>query len=1154
MVDLVIPDEFKTKEETSSELVIPDEFKIPVLQEEEETYMPSEDPSIEKMAGALATEIAIAEGGRTAGLAFGPIGYVVGALSAGAAGSLAAQKITNPNDISEGRVIADALINLVPGLKAAKSGKIARDVLTRQAPMGAGFAVAGMAGETLYDEGRLPTIDELTSAGITGGFIGGALGFTGAGVNSLLTKYGGNSSEAVTKAIREGADPNIIKFYKNLKNRSQEDITENEKWAQDSILKVRQSLTDANIIQRQMQKESGQGQYINKDGILELQEYKDPKDGIITRDDQDYYQTKRLAEGRIDGQLELLVKEDKIINDELTQIGIRLSQPNKPITAKNLSDSIDEYLHAKYAVDYNKLKGKDGAAGMSTTQAQGIIKKFKDTGLEKQLANPIKVLKEQVERTNKLAVEGGLISQKTLDGWKKKYGDNYVPLHRILDEDIQLKSEAPGEVRWRGIYDEYGSDLEVRSIKENVYRQLADVTRRAELNKANLAFVKLINAPANKEAAKGIIKQIDGKNYGKLDDKFQRPPSDATLTYLDNGERKYLEFADAGVAQAFRGAPQKEMSTLVKTAYTFAAGMNRRLGALYTRFNPDFVIPNLFRDRTEASINNTVRLNAKQGVATLNPRKAIVEDMKIIKRKNFGEPARNAQERELYKVYDEFKADGGSVGGLAATTQEELIDQVNKLTDNLSSTSPTRLGRKVIDVFDKVNNIFEDSTRFATYKLAREAGKSRQAAALAARDSSFDPRLGGTNVNAVRAAYLFANPAIQASKVFLKNIFRDPVKIGMPFLGTLMGIKYGLDKWNSSIDPEWEEKLRTTTGSDFVKNKSLVFLTGTNEDGSPSYVSLPIGYSMVPFAVAADYAQKAAQGKVTSETYAEQVGNVISELGDAYIPVGRTAVPTPLTPITDLMSNKDGLGRTIRPEWLESKNMSAKEKMFPFTMDTYGGELAYGMAEQLEKFGLETSPENLKYLFDKFTGGPGRTLNNIGKITTDLINGRELKKSEIPIARRFFGDGYKEKFEQRAGIKSEVEEFTAIDNTERAREGRIASKIFRQLKDAKENGESANNILLEALEKGHLSQSVIRRLERRIKDDAKGLTTEDRRVKQLSITRRGQYLLRKIEGKSLAEIREYFSDQTTKGILTKAVTEDINFIKGLAKIKKRLEQ
>ncbi len=1168
MVDLAIPEEFKRKKE-KRELDIPDEFKIPELLDEDEVYLPSDDPSIAKMAGALTTEILIAEGGRTAGAAFGPIGYIVGALGAGAAGSIAAQKITNPNDISEGRVIADALINLVPGLKAAKGKSVLNNVLTRQAPMGAGFAITGISGETLYDEGRLPTIDELALAGMTGGVLGGALGFTGAGVNSLLTKYGGSSTEEITKLIREGADPNLIKFYKNLKNRSKESITENEKWAQDALLQTRRALTDANIIQRQLQKESGQGQYINKDGVLELKPYyvdkqgrvregfKEPGDRIITRDDQDYYQTKRLAEGSIDGQLEVLINEDKIVSDLLTQKAIKLSKPGNTITPKNLSDNIDQYLHAKYAIDYNKFKGKDGAAGIKTSQAKEIVRQFEEMGLDKELAIPIKTLKEQINRTNELAVEGGLISREQLNIWKKDYGDNYVPLHRMVDDtDLQIKSpDGPSQVKWRGIYDEYGSELPVKSIKENVYRQLADIARRANLNKANLAFVKLINAPGNKEAAEGIINKVKGRNYGVLESKYEKPPSEASLTYLDNGERRYLEFADAGVAEAFRGTPQQEMGAITKAVYTFSAGMNRRLGALYTRFNPDFVIPNLFRDRTEASINNVVRLNAKQGAATLNPMKAVWDDMRIIKRKHQNLPAETTKDKELYRLYDEFKADGGSVGGLAATTQEELIDKVNKLSDNLSSTSPVKLGRNFIDWFDKVNNVFEDSTRFATYKLAREAGKSRQAAALAARDSSFDPRLGGTNVNAVRAAYLFANPAIQASKVFLKNIFRNPKKVGMPFLATLMGIKMGLDKWNSSIDPDWEEKLKTTTGSNHVKNKSLVVLTGVKDDGSPSYITMPIGYSMVPFAVAADYAQKAARGKETTETYAQQAGNVVSELSDAYIPVGRGAIPTPLTPIFDLMQNKDGLGRTIRPEWLESKNMAAKEKMFPFTMDTYGGELAYGMAEQLEKFGFERSPEDLKYLFDKFTGGPGKTLNNLGKITVDLMNGKELKKSEIPVARRFFGDGYEEKFEQRAGIKSEVEEFARIDNTERAREGRITSQIFRQIKDARDNNkpEDANKVLMDALEKGNLTPAVIQRLERRIKDDKKGLTSLDRRVKQLSISRRGQYILNQLKGKTPKEISAYLQEQVIKGILTKNVMNDVSFIKGLQKMRERLK-
>ena len=42
---------------------IPDEFKIPELLDEDKVYLPSDDPSAGQMAGALATEIVIADGG-----------------------------------------------------------------------------------------------------------------------------------------------------------------------------------------------------------------------------------------------------------------------------------------------------------------------------------------------------------------------------------------------------------------------------------------------------------------------------------------------------------------------------------------------------------------------------------------------------------------------------------------------------------------------------------------------------------------------------------------------------------------------------------------------------------------------------------------------------------------------------------------------------------------------------------------------------------------------------------------------------------------------------------------------------------------------------------------------------------------------------------
>ena len=444
---------------------------------------------------------------------------------------------------------------------------------------------------------------------------------------------------------------------------------------------------------------------------------------------------------------------------------------------------------------------------------------------------------------------------------------------------------------------------------------------------------------------------------------------------------------------------------------------------------------------------------------------------------------------------------------------------------------------------NKVNTMFEDGTRFATYKLARQSGKSRQAAAIAARDSSFDPTLGGTEKGLVRATFLFANPALQASKVFLKNLASKP-KLAAGFFGTLMGLKYAINKWNTSVDPDWEEKLKTTSGSDFIKNKTLVFLTGVKDDGSPQYVSIPIGYSMVPFAVAADYAQKTINQEMTVDKAGEAAADIIREMGDTYNPTGGSIIPTIARPYFELKSNKDGLGRTIRPEWMETRPMAAKERMYSHTMDTYGGELAYSMAETAEALGIETSPENLKHLFQMFTGGIGGTMGRLVNVTSDAYNkGWEgIKEKDIPIARRFFGSGYKNKFEDRAGYQSEIEEFTRIDNTERATDGRIASNIFRQIKDADEanKSEQAGNIIREALELGQLTPSVVRKLETKIKNYEKGLTQTDARVKQLTIKVRAKYLLDQMKNKSGDELAQYVSEQMRKGILTKSVLTELS--------------
>ncbi len=43
------------------------------------------------------------------------------------------------------------------------------------------------------------------------------------------------------------------------------------------------------------------------------------------------------------------------------------------------------------------------------------------------------------------------------------------------------------------------------------------------------------------------------------------------------------------------------------------------LGSVYTRWNPDFIAPNLFRDRSEAFVNNLAKMNGYDALKQFFP-------------------------------------------------------------------------------------------------------------------------------------------------------------------------------------------------------------------------------------------------------------------------------------------------------------------------------------------------------------------------------------------------------------------------------------------------------------------------------------------------------------------------------------------------------
>ena len=209
------------------------------------------------------------------------------------------------------------------------------------------------------------------------------------------------------------------------------------------------------------------------------------------------------------------------------------------------------------------------------------------------------------------------------------------------------------------------------------------------------------------------------------------------------------------------------------------------------------------------------------------------------------------------------------------------------------------------------------------------------------------------------------------------------------------------------------------------------------------------------------------------------------------------------------------------------------------------------LADTAKNLGYEVSPESLKYLAGTYFGGPGQFLQRILNVTSKIYNGQAPSPRDIPILRRFYGESYDEVFAARAGKFSEIEQIQKEDNTEKARNGRLAYNIFKRMEDAKPN--ERRKILADEVLKNpeNMNEQVIKGITKRIKNKQMGLTSADARVKSLSINKRAEYLADQMQTMTIPQIQKYIKDQQNKGILTDNVKEVLVRLRQFQDIKLR---
>ena len=170
---------------------------------------------------------------------------------------------------------------------------------------------------------------------------------------------------------------------------------------------------------------------------------------------------------------------------------------------------------------------------------------------------------------------------------------------------------------------------------------------------------------------------------------------------------------------------------------------NNWLRRSFTTLNPEFVISNFARDIQSALFSAAAEADI-QGGQILG--KKVMGDMvrlvgpslkAIMKETNPKSLGKLFEENPLLaKYYQEFKDDGGKTGWGYVKPLKEIAERLEKETGGKTKAQEIlgKVKENTIDVVEGVNEAFEDSIRLSSYVAAREAGVSRQDAAVFAKN------------------------------------------------------------------------------------------------------------------------------------------------------------------------------------------------------------------------------------------------------------------------------------------------------------------------------------------------------------------------------------------------------------------------------------
>lgn len=465
------------------------------------------------------------------------------------------------------------------------------------------------------------------------------------------------------------------------------------------------------------------------------------------------------------------------------------------------------------------------------------------------------------------------------------------------------------------------------------------------------------------------------------------------------------------------------------------SGLTRSLSGLMTTYNPVFMVRNSIRDFKTAAIITYTRDGA---AGMFNMMGQWFGNMNALRKLIKGESSGDAT---LDRYWQEFLEFGGETGFTRSLNMEKQREDFNKKMFNLTRDKSGQAMHKITHwYFDWMreygNRYAEDITRFAVFCASRKQGRSAMQAAADAKNTTANFNKKGQSGFArfMSTNYAFFNAAIQGLNTSFHAFKDNPGRAATAAVSTMI-FSMAIPYVNMCLlamfgdDDDWRQYENMTQ---FVSNTHAVYYIP-----GAGFLTIPYPQDFVPFTSLGNIIWRNTTGFEKPLNGRSIFGNVMLQWFDTWadlLPVNafeegfgemkdwkgvaRALAPTWLSPVADVMLNRNFMGSQIRrkhftlndqkdlaPYWAEydrSKNWWAHD---------IARLIAGGDEYRAAAAWRNVDPRQLIHLVEGYGGGTVKLVSDIAVYFEEMAKGDKPTLNQAPFIKKFWIQPNPDKYE-----------------------------------------------------------------------------------------------------------------------------------------------